>query len=239
MLKIVSIDPAGNGATAIICGYYDEQATFEEEPWSTTNFAMIDFRGEGITDPEVLKEVRHRQLESLIGFIDDEKPDVVILENFIMFKQQMGHFGQSFITSELIGALDLELRRREIPVIKPRSSALRKPITEYYLRVDEETGEVKKIPKPRKFKDNLTNKALKDRGLLVSTRYNRTNLVVNGELYLLRDYQIGKKNDHLIMALRHVINECENSKISIDERIENIKLKRYREDIYEEIESWD
>lgn len=208
MAKIVSIDPSGNGVTAIIVAYYDYTA---DEPINIVDFAQVDFRAEGETNSERIKEIRYKQLESVIEFVVEHNPYCVILENFIMFKQQMGEHGQSFVTSELIGALDLELRRKNIPVVKPRS---------YDIRQQDGYGKTY-------IKYGLRTQDLHSRGILGKGKRNRTTLNVNGMAYDLKDYQIGSKNDHLLMAIKHLINEVEYKKPDIFERVDRIVRDRF------------
>lgn len=225
-MKIISIDPAGNGVTGVIVA---EIADFDivvpdKELIEITNFANVDFRAiDAGTDSLKQKEIRYQQLETLLKFIEKEEPDLVILENYIMFKQQMGVHGQSFITSEMIGAIELTCRRLQIPVIKPRSSDVRQASNKMYTYTDGKTGEVKQQPAPRKIKEHLSNKAFVARGFLKRGRYNRLSLVVNGEEYELNDYKIGSKNDHILMALRHLINIVDYGKVHYKEKIDNIK----------------
>lgn len=230
-MKIISIDPSADGVTGIIIADYDENIV-DGEALTLTNFANVDFRPKS-TNGYIAKELRHRKTKELLQFIEEQQPDLVIIENFIMFKQQIGRFGQAFATSELIGVIEYHCRELKIPVIKPRSSDVRKRSEGFYESEDED-GNIKRVPKPRKFKDGLTTKDLKERGLLVAKRYNRTHLKVGEELYSLKDYQVGSKNDHILMALRHLINVMELSKISWETKVENIEKAREVEDDFEE-----
>lgn len=207
-MKIVSVDPSGNGVTAIIVAEYDYSA---DEPVNIVNFAQVDFRAKDETNSERIKEIRYKQLESVIEFIIEQSPYCVILENFIMFKQQMGAHGQSFITSEQIGAIDLALRRKNIPVIKPRSFDIR--LQDGYGRSYVRYG--------------LRTQDLHARGILGKGKRNRTTLNVNGVPYELKDYQIGAKNDHLLMSIKHLINEIEFKKPDLFERVERIIRDRF------------
>ncbi|MFV0533994.1 MAG: hypothetical protein ACK5MR_10105 [Cumulibacter sp.] len=209
MPKIISIDPSGNGVTAIVVVDYDYSA---DEPVVIIDFAQVDFRAKDETNSERVKEIRYRQTEAVIEFVAEHNPYCVILENFIMFKQQMGEHGQSFVTAELIGALDLELRRRKIPVIKPRSYDIRK-IDGY--------GKAK-------VKYGLRTQDLHSRGILGKGKRNRTTLMVNGVPYDLIEYQIGAKNDHLLMAIKHLINEIEYKKPDLFAKTEKIKSDRFQ-----------
>lgn len=210
MTKILSIDPSGNGATAFVEANYD---LGNDEPITLTNFGVLDFGQGEETNYEKLRNKRAKLLENFVEFIIESKPDLVILENFIQYRVQMGNFGQSFPTAEMIGVLDYLLRKNNIPLVRVRASSLRIPRNDYYERVNKETGVLEKIPKPRKFKENLRNPALKKRGFLVARRYNRTHIVVNGEEYCLSNYKVGTKNDHVIMALRHLVNWLETHEV--------------------------
>lgn len=86
-MKIITIDPSMNGATAILVAKINPA---EEEQITITDFAIVDFRATETTDSEFIKEIRYRQLEEVINFIIKERPYGVIMENFIMFRQQMG-----------------------------------------------------------------------------------------------------------------------------------------------------
>lgn len=108
----------------------------------------------------------------------------------------------------MIGAIDLEMRRNFIPVIKPRSSDL-------YSR----TGYGK-----RELKVGLSNWHLLNRGLLGKIG-NALALNVNGTLYKLKDFQVGSKNDHIIMALRHLINELELKNSDLGKRLLSAKRR--------------
>lgn len=207
-MKIVSVDPSGNGVTAIIVADYDHSA---DEPVNIINFAQVDFRAVGETNSERIKEIRYKQLESVIEFIIEQNPYCVIMENFIMFRQQMGAHGQSFITSEQIGAIDLALRRKNIPVIKPRSYDIK--LQDGYGRSYERYG--------------LRTQDLHSRGILGKGKRNRTTLIVNGLPYELKEYQIGSKNDHLLMAIKHLINEVEYKNPDLFEKVERIRRDRF------------
>lgn len=206
MHRVISIDPSGDGATAFIVANVDYDL---KEPIELVNFGILDFRAtdeesEKDYNPIKKREIRHNQAKKLIDFVIEQEPDLVIIENFIMYRVQMGKFGRSFITSELIGTLDYALWQKNIPVVRQRASVLRQGL-EYYIKEDSSTGEVVKTPKPRKFKEELKTQALKDRGFLVAKKYNRTHILINGAAYNLKDYQVGSKNDHIIMALRHLV----------------------------------
>lgn len=229
-LKIISIDPSANGVTGIIVAEYDVTAPIMgDEAITLTNFANVDFRGLNKNDNVDTNRYRvyrrnYQQTNAVLEFIKNEEPDLVILENFIMFKQQMGTFGQSFVTSELIGVIEYHCMKWDIPVYKPRSSDVYKKRTEMdYYYYPQDDGTTLKVGKPKKVKENLTNKVFKERGFLKAKRYNSLHLVVNGVDYKLKDYQIGSKNDHIIMALRHLVNIVENPKMSVETRIENIR----------------
>ncbi len=209
-MKIISIDPSYNGATAFIVADYEQENI---EPIVLTNFGILDFKQGEDNNFERLRNKRAKLLENFIEFIVNEEPDLVIIENFIQYRVQMGQFGQTFPTSEMIGVVDYMMRLHGIPLVRTRASDLRLPTQGYYESECRKTGEIRRVPKPRKFKPNLTNKALKERGFLVSRRYNRTHLVINGEEYCLSDYKVGKKNDHALMALKHLINWTEKHNI--------------------------
>ncbi|MFV0533021.1 MAG: hypothetical protein ACK5MR_05130 [Cumulibacter sp.] len=113
------------------------------------------------------------------------------------------------------------MRKLEIPVIKPRSSDVRGPFLGYY-----PSGQ----PKPKKFKPNLTNQALKERGLLKTGPRNVTQIIVKGEPYTLKDYAIGSKNDHILMALRHVVNLIDSKATNIDKKINDIIRDRFEKE---------
>lgn len=224
-MKLISIDPSYNGTTGLIVAEYADFDALnpDEELLTITNFANIDFRGEG--SKEQIDEYRYRKMEELLRFIETEEPDFVILENFIMFKVQMGQFGQSFGTSEMIGMITLHCRRLEIPVIKPRSSDVRAPIHKMYTYTCGKTGEEKTVPAPRKFKPGLTNKDLQERGILVRGRYNKAYLNANGELYDLAEFKTGEnhKNDHIWMSIRHMINIVELASVSWETKVNKQK----------------
>lgn len=199
-MKIISIDPAGNGATAILVAEVDGKEI------TLTNFALQDYR---FLDEQNNERKRHNRallIEDLVDFILEEVPDLVILENFIQYRAQMGAYGQTFPTAEMVGVIDYLMRLYDIPIIRVRASDLRLPSPGTYEYFNKKTGELQKVPKPRKFKPGLTTADLKKAGYLVAKQYNRLHLVVNEEHYCLNDYKIGSKNDHVIMALRHLVN---------------------------------
>lgn len=230
-IKIISIDPSWNGVTGLLIAEYDPMAQIMdlEDPLTITNFANIDFRflseKDNVDQAKYrLAEKRHRKLKELLMFVIDEQPDLVIVENFIMFKQQMGTFGQSFITSEMIGIIEYHCREHDIPVFKPRSSDVyqKRTAADYYY-YPQEDGTTLKVGKPKKFKENLHNKQLINRGLLKRGRYNAISMIVNGQEFKLKDYQVGAKNDHILMALRHLVNTVEHPTKGVEQIINEIK----------------
>lgn len=218
-MKIISIDPGA--VSGIIVAHYYENAT--DEPLEIASFAhyksQLTFQEE--PSPIVRNEYQQRQLTPLLEFIEDEQPDVVICENYIMYASQLGNYGMSFSVSEMIGVLERYCWMNKIPFIKPRASDLYKR-REYNIKTDE-YGEIKRVPKPKKFRDEITNRALKERGLLKAGRYNRTHMLVNGEWICMTDYKIGSKSDHSLMALKHIIYLFEITKRDIYKRIQEVE----------------
>lgn len=203
-MKIISIDPSFEGATAIIVAEWEDTM---EEP-ELTDFDILDFRFEDL-EPILQEEKRLRLAKKLITWLKKQKPDLVICENYIMFSQQIGRFGQAFLTSELIGMITMACHQKKIPLIKPRSSLLykRRSALDYYRKEDAE-GNTVKIPKPKKFRPELTNTSLQERGFTgkVQGAGNSLHLIVGDSAYKLLDYKVGSKNDHALMALRHLLD---------------------------------
>lgn len=209
-MKIISIDPAGNGATAILV------ADVDGKDIQLTNFALQDYRFPDEKNGERIRHNRALLIEELIDFVKEEQPDLVIIENFIHYRAQMGAYGQTFPTAEMIGVIDYMMRLYDIPIVRVRASDLRLPSPGVYEYENKKTGEIQRVPKPRKFKPGLTTKDLKEDGYLVARRYNRIHLIVNGTEYCLADYKIGAKNDHIIMALRHLVNYVDKHNVDAD-----------------------
>lgn len=178
--KLISIDPSFNGATAIVIG----------DIWgkniNITNFDVLDFKFDKLSGIN-LKMERYNLLYELIEFVLNEKPDLVVIEDFIQYRAQVMPSGNSFPTAEMIGVLEYHLLMNGVPTIRQRASNLN-------------------IPFKKVYKKGLSTKDLVELGLLARTRYNRLNIVMDGELYPLSDYKVGSKNDHAIMALRHMVN---------------------------------
>ncbi len=235
-MNIISIDPAGNGATGWVEGRVEQGRLTR-----LTNFGVLDYRFDNIQSAEGKRIRRHKLNKNFAEYIIGLNPDLIIIENFIQYKVQMGQYGQSFPTAEMIGVLEYLFREKNIPVIRRRASVLRIPgPTQYYEKpqfnddgtpiLDEDGVQIiKKYPKPRKFKEYLTTKALKEQNLLKAGRHNKTHIVINNtEMYALSDYQVGAKNDHVVMAIKHLVDCARN--LNLYDTIDKINKEKVKEE---------
>lgn len=205
-MRIISIDPSGDGTTGIVIIDLQNGKSIIKDAF------IVNLRTEKENAIEKRKEW-NSTVENLLQRIISALPDVVIIEDFIQYRMQMGKFGINFPTSELIGIIDNRLYLNNISIERQRASLLKMPSVGYYYSTSKKTGETIKTPKPRKFKPEYNKNSLIEWDFVKEGRYRKLWINIRGKFYDMEIFKIdGKKNDHILMALRHYIYFLHNKK---------------------------